>query len=212
MAINTYLNAVDSAVIHLLAARKDYHELISQLFKDSLPPIFCYNSNNSREVIDKDRIAWGNHPVIKQQINSSSQALEKLANEQFALSIIDGSLLQIACKALELYSDNTEPFEYFPEFSLQINKHAVGELVRNIPVGLIIYAGRNHYNHLEDGSDLRKPTKKIINKLNENTNLHKPFISFNFHNNKGLPINLATNFIELIGWKTIGDFRKTFII
>lgn len=210
MAINTYLDAVDSAVIRLLEARKDYHELISLLFTESLPPIFCYNSNNSRDVIDRDRGVWENKPAIKQQIDSSSQAREALTNEQFALSIIDGSLLQIACKGIELYSTNDVPCVYFSDFSSKINKHAVGELVRDIPAGLIIYAGRNHYNHLEDGGDLHKPTKKIVNKLIENTHLHKPRIPFNFHDNKSLPINLATNFVELLGWKTVDDFRYTF--
>ena len=37
---------------------------------------------------------------IKQKKQKSDAAIEKLTNEQFALSIIDGSLLQIACKGI----------------------------------------------------------------------------------------------------------------
>ncbi|EJM7851412.1 hypothetical protein NOZ11_001869 [Vibrio parahaemolyticus] len=210
MSINTYLDAVDSAIARLLEARKDYHQLISQLFTESLPPIYCYNVNNSRDVIDRDRAAWENKPIIRSQLNKSSKALERLTNEQFALSIIDGSLLQIACKGFELYSTNEAPCKHFSSFSPKVNKLAVGELIRDIPVGLIIYAGRNHYNHLEDGSDLRKPTKAIIEKLSENAHLYKTNIPFKFNDNAGLPINLATNFVELLGWKTVADFRNSF--
>ncbi|MGR6838085.1 hypothetical protein ACU5DF_02840 [Aliivibrio wodanis] len=209
MTINTYLDAVDSAVIRLLEARMDYQELIGQLFTESLPPIFCFNRHNPRDVVDRDRNVWENKPAIKEHFTRSSQALEALANEQFALSIIDGSLLQIACKGFELYSENEKECLHFSNFTPKVNKLAVGELIRDIPSGLIIYAGRNHYNHLEEGENLRRPTKEIIHKLIENKHLYKPNVHLDFYNGQHLPQNLATHFIELLGWKTAADFRYT---
>lgn len=206
--IHNYLEAVNSVVKRLFEARTDYHEIINDLFKDSLPPIYFYNRNNSQEVIGRDHAAWLEQNHIKQKKEKSDSAIERLTNEQFALSIIDGSLLQIACKGIELYSNNTQNTSSLSNLSEKVCKFSVGEKIRDIPAGLIIYAGRNHYNHIEDGERLRKPTREIIKLLNKNYLQHKPNILFDFYSYSELPINLATNFISILDWSNEVDFNE----
>jgi hypothetical protein len=47
--IHNYLEAVESVVKRLFEARADYHVIINDLFKDSMPPIFVHNRNNPKE-------------------------------------------------------------------------------------------------------------------------------------------------------------------
>jgi hypothetical protein len=207
--IHNYLEAVDSVARRLFEARADYHEIINDLFKDSIPPIFVHNRNNPEEVIARDHAAWLEQKHIKIKKEKSDAAIENITNEQFALSIIDGSLLQIACKGIELYSDNTHNTSPLPNLSDKACKFSVGEKIRGIPAGLIIYAGRNHYNHLEDGKRLRKPTKEIVSLLNVNYLQYKPNILFDFDSYNELPRNLTTSFISILGWDNAKDFRET---
>jgi hypothetical protein len=209
--IHNYLDAVDSVVKRLFEARADYHLIIDDLFKDSLPPLFFFNRNNSQEVIERDHSLWLEKKDIKQKKQKSDTAIEKLTNEQFALSIIDGSLLQIACKGIELYSQNTNNTSPFTSLSEKSCKFSVGEKIREVPAGLIIYAGRNHYNHLEEGEKLRKPTKEIIQLLNDNHLQSKPNILFNFDSYNELPRNLTTSFIGVLGWSNEVDFKNTLL-
>ena len=207
--IHNYLEAVESVVKRLFEARADYYEIINDLFKDSIPPIFVHNRNNPKEVVARDHAAWLEQKHIKLKKEKSDAAIENLTNEQFALSIIDGSLLQIACKGIELYSENNQNTSPLPNLSDKACKFSVGEKIREIPAGLIIYAGRNHYNHLEDGERLRKPTKEIINLLNVNYQQYKPNILFDFDTYNELPRNLTTSFIGILGWESTIDFGET---
>lgn len=208
--INSYLQSVESAVVKLFEARQSYPNLINELFKSSIGPVFVYNSSNTREQIDYQKGIWESSPLIKEHINHSEKAREQFSNEIFAMSVIDGSLLQIACKGIELYSQNDYSPEFFEPFPRHY-KYAVGRNIRGVPEGLIIYAGRNHYNHLEDGSNLRKPTLSIINELERSSALHKPYIKFVITDKSGVPVNIASNFVELLGWESPDDFFATIV-
>lgn len=211
--MQNYLKAVESAVSRLLEARKEYYGIINEIFRESIPPIYFYNRNNSKSDIESGRQAWLQREDIKEREASSKEAIKKLEYEQFALSIIDGSLLQIAAKGIELYSNN---IHNSTDLSLGCNtkvlKFCIGREIRNVPSGLIIYAGRNHYNHIEDGAELRKPTKQIIERLNENYVMHKSNLQFSFDQCSILPINRATEFVLLLGWENFSDFTKDLLI
>lgn len=207
--IQDYLGAVDSAVKRLFEARADYYRLINTLFKDSLPPIFVTNRNNPEEVRERDYRVWLEKEPNKGKSERAVLAKEKLSNEQFALSVIDGSLLQVAFKAIKLYSENSINTSPFENLNKNYYEFSVGKKIRGVPSGLIIYAGRNHYNHLEDGGKLRKPTKEVIDFLNNNYKESKPNILFNFDSDNKLPISLATNFVSLLGWDDEYNFKSS---
>ena len=114
-------------------------------------------------------------------------------------------------KGSELYSQNTNNTSPFTNLSEKACKFSIGEKIREVPAGLIIYAGRNHYNHLEDGEKLRKPTKEIVNLLNINHKQSKPNILFNFDSYNKLPRNLTTSFIGVLGWSNEVDFKNTLL-
>ena len=83
-------------------------------------------------------------------------------------AVLCGAVLQIAFMAVFLFSKN----ETIPANSSRLvkpeNKKAIpfciGRLVHNIPIGMIIYAGRNQFNHWEDRS-FDHPTTQVFKAL-----------------------------------------------
>lgn len=87
--------------------------------------------------------------------------------ESFAQAVLCGAVLQVAAKAIEMYSVNaTIPPEW--QAALSKDKKSVkfcyGRPVRGIPLGLIIYAGRNQHTHFED-KKLREPSRTVFERL-----------------------------------------------
>ena len=205
--IESYLKAVDSVVERLFEARVEYETTLNDLFRLSIGPIFTFNRNNSEEVIENDHAKWSQSTHISQEKEIASLALEELGDELFALSVIDGSLLQIACKGIDLYSINTINSSPIDDLSINLCKFSVGTKIDGMPSGLIVYAGRNHYNHLEDGSKLRKPSKQIVDYLDEKV------ANFEFYLEpySGLPGVSTASFIKILGWNNIEDFKKTLL-
>lgn len=133
------------------------------------------------------------------------------------MNVIAGSILQIACKAIEQYSKNQ---------SLSNNrlhlfggkppkpKYAVGREIRDIPLGLLILAARNQYNHIEDGSIMREPTKSIFEALCtyedprwkewdiDGPEDEAPFRDPSFDLNNPKVVCYSFPILKLIGWKS----------
>ena len=203
--IKNYLEGVESAVSKLLEVRKEFHNDINDIYKDSIPPMYLFNRQNTEQTIQLGEKNWSKKEHIVEGFKRSKKALIKLESEQFALSSIDGSLLQIAAKGIELFSKNKKNTTTL-SLNAKTSKFCIGREIRGLPAGLIIYAGRNHYNHIEAGGDLHNPTKKIVETLNINSNLYKPYLQFNFEQSSNLPINRATEFVLLLTWETFEDF------
>lgn len=79
-----------------------------------------------------------------------------------------GAVLQIAFMGVFLFSNNKVIPANFSGLIKPENKKAIsfcnGRLVHNIPIGLVIYAGRNQFNHWDDES-FDYPTTKVFEAL-----------------------------------------------
>jgi hypothetical protein len=78
-----------------------------------------------------------------------------------------GAVIQFAFWGIEKFSKNTyiDP-EFIDEIKPQTNsqKFCIGRLIDDIPIGLIIYAGRNQAIHFDD-EKLHPINKKVFHKL-----------------------------------------------
>lgn len=100
----------------------------------------------------------------------------------FSKNIIAGSILQIAYMAIKLHSKNEIKNSFLLECEEYVNKNkasykeflkkypfkfdkkfCVGREIENMPIGLIIYAARNQFNHMDERiMDLGELTNKLI--------------------------------------------------
>ena len=89
----------------------------------------------------------------------------------FAKSIVCGTILQVAYVAIKQYSQNRIDAGECREFSVtppsNAAKFCIGPSVQGIPMGLLVFAARNQFNHWEDGTPTNPVTKAVFDKLHQ---------------------------------------------
>src|SRR5262245_56500435 len=133
----------------------------------------------------------------------------ELAGKYFELKISEaifaGSILQEAYTAIRLYSRNdTIP----PNCAKRVEPNqksaisfCIGKERHGIPTGLIIYAGRNQYNHWDEQS-LHSPTREIFNALSL-AFLGNPLSDLAFDvSNPTIPIYAYEILFTALGWES----------
>ena len=94
----------------------------------------------------------------------ASERLRKYFGYRFSINTLYGSILQIAYMGIGLYSKNKAVPSEFSSIIKPGNKVArfcIGRPVRDVPIGLIIYAGRNQYNHWDEEC-IRNPVNELV--------------------------------------------------
>jgi hypothetical protein len=163
---------------------------------------------------------WQNQPTTQQAKGIAATLWEKHSAIQFSRHVIAGSILQIAFKAIELFSTNATayPESDFLFQHLKGNERAkylkflVGRKVKGIHIGLVIYAGRNQYNHFEE-TKLSQLNRSIFQALaledatdfvGEDKSFKNP--SFDLEN---LDVGVRSSIIlSALGWRTYSDYKS----
>jgi hypothetical protein len=220
-----YLKRTESAVIKIFEGIESY----IQILRNSKPPIYLGNAGdtvNRRPEYEK----W--IAANQDGIQASLQAQRDFSAESFALATLCGSLLQIAAMGIQWFSENEEIPENLPKSlcsllkpKSKITKFCVGRKVRSVPIGLVIYAGRNQFNHMDD-DELREPNVTIFELLAKNYTgtTDKPIEittlsaeqaeaitpqfpkdpAFDLKN--GILINFASNITALLEWRNYESY------
>lgn len=168
-----YLNRTESAVIKLFDGIDSYIKIL----RDSPKPIFTFGGSiadfkDDRKTRQQAYDDWKSRN--EEAIKLSLEVQRDFLTESFALATLCGSVLQIAAMGIQWFSINEEIPEDLPEElkSLltkskgKLAKFCIGRRVRTVPIGLVIYAGRNQYNHMDD-EKLSKLNTNIFNLLQQ---------------------------------------------
>lgn len=191
-----YLEKTKSAVTKILEGIDSYLKILSE-------PQPVYEGDYGDTL--NERPAYTNWMAAnKPAIQSSFKAQRKFSAESFALATLCGSLLQIAYMGIQWFSENKENSEDLPEALCllitpknKLAKFCIGRRVRKVPIGLVIYAGRNQFNHM-DGEKLSKLNTTIFDLLASNYAEDKD-PAFNLKNKR--LTNFSHNIIGLLGWE-----------
>jgi hypothetical protein len=195
-----YLKKTESAVVKLFEGIDSYLKI---------PKVIIYTGDAE----DKD--AW-QYWLNKNRasIQSSLKSQKEFFAESFALATMCGSLLQIAAMGIQLFSENKNILEELPAnigslITPKNVKFCIGRVVSKLPIGLIIYAGRNQYNHMDlDASAFNKLNKAIFNHLAENydDDTKEFFKDLAFDLENRLLINFSSNITALLGWRNYESY------
>lgn len=139
------------------------------------------------------------------------QANHKYLIEAFTNGLLAGSVLKIAGKAIDYYSENTTvPNEWREKFKRRLLPHRffVGRTVHTVPVGMIIFCGLNQYINAA-GRTIEELNQEVFSRLgvhggqfefqafvdqsSEYRNLHSEY--------------LAANVLNILGWS---DYDRYF--
>jgi hypothetical protein len=161
-----------------------------------------------REALEHWDVSRINQPMTPKRTESLKTYLE-LAGKHFDLKFSEamfaGAVIQIAYMGVRLYSRNVSIPKSCEGLLTPAHKPAIrfciGEERHGIPVGLIIYAARNQFNHWDD-DEPREVTKNVFDALSlafRDNVWHD--LAFDLHN---LTINVYANEVLLmaLGWRT----------
>lgn len=149
------LRETEPAVKNLFGILQQYNSIL----KGIKPPI-CVAPYASEEAFD---------PTYKKRqkknLATSKRASERLhqyLGYRFSIDTLCSSILQIAYMGINLYSKNKAvPSDFSSVITPKVVHFCVGRRVRGVPIGLIIYAGRNQYNHWDEGQ-MRNPINQVV--------------------------------------------------
>lgn len=149
------------ALEQLFGALNFYRDLARR----SIPPAYFGNAT--------DREAWlRDHQAWEQRNDAEIRAALALQRRYFSLTeshaAIAGAILQLAYISIRQASECTASPDDLPA-SIRIQnpavKFCIGRKVFGLPLGLVVYAGRNQHHHMDEG--LRSPNVEIIRWLSE---------------------------------------------
>ncbi|MCW9705778.1 hypothetical protein [Fodinibius salsisoli] len=219
MSIDQYLKQTKYAIEQLLQNFSFY----SSLYRD------LYEKNRKVDsLIFDDYIADPEHPDYKNEIkrwqrnNHEDQkefckALSKIDGAGTSKNAIAGAILQIAFMGINIYSNNDSIPETCEELhnsltksgsKLNLRKFGVGKTVwGKLPMGLVIYAGRNQYNHFDEHPNFENElVEKILDRLATFRDEDKIFKTNHIKKH-----NTAQHILGILHWQSYGDYKKDMI-
>jgi hypothetical protein len=198
MTLEEYFSQTEKAVKQLFEALGFYLDLL----KDIRPPIF--ESASVDEVVRaEERDEWYRKTL---KLYKASVAKQR---EYFGYTVskatISGSILQIAFMGIKLLSLNST----IPVGCGDIVgagggtvRFCIGRPIRGVPIGLVVYAGRNQYNHMDEGAYFPVTTKVFDRLYTGQTEEGENYIDPAFDlSDRDLSYSLSDNVLAVIGWK-----------
>jgi hypothetical protein len=204
-----YISETEYAVRHLFSCIEHYADLI----RLGASPCTTFR-HGSEEEFQSQFKEWMDLPEIRDAHEIAEMAREEYRAQFFSMHVISGSILHIAFKAIDLFAT---PSELDLKYSSLIDgckkgltkkagKFGLGREIRGIPLGLIILAGRNQYNHIEDGPELDLLNKNIFEALAKGHDYGQDILDPAFElDNNGL-VSYSSNIRGVLGWDSYESY------
>ena len=154
-----FLRLTEPAIRHFYSAIEEYESIIA-----GIPPILDYQDE------------YGEIQMSRAVALEMTSKYEEYFFYNFSKAVLCGSILQIAFMGMKLFSENnrippncrklgiSKDVEITP--NNPVVKYCIGREVLGFPIGLIIYAARNQYNHWENGWELHTITRGVFEEIN----------------------------------------------
>lgn len=141
MTAEDYLNQTEKAVLQLFESLKYYQSLLDNIE----PQVLASESEITEEAIRQ----W--EQDSRDAIGRYREAERTYFGQVFSYQTICGCILQIAARGISVYSTQlsipASCRSFITHLDRKVIPFCIGREVRGLPIGLIIYAGRNQYNH-----------------------------------------------------------------
>ncbi len=193
--LDEYLAKTKSAIGHLFEAIDAYRSVLDRAHA----PIFISSTHDDQQREEELQKWLARHADA---IQAAREAERRYFDESFALATICGALLQVADKAFECFSAQSAiPESWVGVVTGHSARYCVGRIVRNVPLGLVILAGRNQHMHFDDEKP-RKLTEAVFDRLaiyhgrNTDPEIRDP--AFDLRNDR--LVSYAHNIAAILKW------------
>ncbi len=188
-----YLETTEPAVKHFFDGLNEYYAM--------KPPSIA-------QYVDKSGLVR----MSKSESESFVQKHEDFFVLEYARAILAGSILQVANTAIKMYSPGGQLTEQCKSLGVSegspLAKMCVGREVHNIPIGLLIYAGRIQYNHWEEGEPANNVAKNVFRHLISDYYDDVSFdMAYELDYPQTRPVSHYIVRLEL-NWKSFDDYSK----
>ena len=131
----------------------------------------------------------------------SMEAQRSYTEQAFAMATLCGAVLQVAAKAIECFSTNQtvpENVQSIVGKSKKATPFCIGREVLGVPIGLVIFAGRNQNTHFNDPklNSVNVAVFERLSTLSENATLKVPSLDLD----NPLLDSYANNITFILGW------------
>jgi hypothetical protein len=180
----SYLSETEHAVRHLFSAIDLYESLLIGV----TPPSQAQNMD---------------------QVTRYLELARKYFGYSFSESTLCGSILQIAFMGVFLFPKNTVIPAHCTDLvkrdCLKAIPFCIGRVVHGIPIGLIVYAGRNQFNHWDDKT-FDPPTTQVFQALRK-AYYENPFFDMAYElNYPGRTIKANYLVLNELCWRTYDQY------
>jgi len=199
-----YIKQTEPAVKNLFENLEQYYGILKKVKF----PVFV-SLNTSVETSDVAFKKWQrkNRAAYKRAMERQ----RKYLGYRTSIGTLCGAILQIAYTGIRLFSTNrTVPSELSSIIKpgSKLARFCTGRRVREVPIGLIIYAGRNQYAHWEEEKMKNEVNEWVFNTLaiEHGIKSAEKFKDPAFDlNNKSILI-YSSNVLSIIGWDSYDPY------
>lgn len=202
MTAQQYLKQTERAAKQLFKALQYYQ----QMLKGALGPSFISSTSddNKRE---KELQRW--YKKDESKIQAALRKQRKYFGQTVSEGAICGSILQIAFTGIKSFSKQN----VLPDTCKGILRNndarvafCVGREIKGVPAGLIIYAARNQYNHMDEMLN-NKVAQAVFDRIaTHGTGGRYKDPAFDLHN--AVLENYSNNMVSLLGWKNYNTYLE----
>lgn len=140
-----YFEKTETAVRTLLEGVKGYRDLLLPIRE-----LTWGHGELDDDLKVAEYYAWLDQNVDK--FERAEVARRNFRAQSFAMATLCGSLLQIAAKCIDMFSNNQscEACKQIVFKPGRAVRYCVGRVIKGVPIGLIVYAGRNQHVHCDE--------------------------------------------------------------
>ena len=204
MNVDEFLNQSEHGIRHVFAGLESYRRLLKSIPK----PVFVASVDSSNEAKAQEKLnRW------LKDTEEDHRLAKVLSDRYFGLTlsqgILCGALLHHSHSAIQRLSKNhvvPSEFEGTVKPGSPAQKACIGRSVRGVPLGLVVYAGRNQYTHSEDDK-FHKATCEVFERLATEhgySEVRDPAFDLQVRRLQ----MYSHNIVGLLGWRTYEEYES----
>ena len=199
-----YLKQTEPAVRNLFGSLEEYHAIGEKIKWPGF--ISPYTSEAPSEAAFKK---WQRRN--REAYKRAAARLRKYLGYRFSIGTLYGSILQIANMGISLYSRNKAvPPEFLSIIKpgSKVARFCIGRRVREVPIGLIIYAARNQYAHWDEPHLKNEVNEWVFNSLATKHGMDgaEKFKDPNFDLNNKTILIYSSNVFSILVWNGYDNY------
>lgn len=201
MQPSNYIEQTGKAVEQLFDGLAFYQKILED---DPMPAFVSSVGPDDKDKWNKEYVRW--HREHQAELKTSLEKQKEYMGYKLSQGTLAGAILQIACMGISLFSKSIDvPPAYKPFVDADTQaKFCIGRIICDLPIGIVILAARNQYNHWDDP----KPRKLTVEVFKRIANASGKYTDPAFDLENPMLQAYSYNVLWLLGWRNYEAYRR----